>query len=398
MRIALVTTAYPPMRSSGAIQLADLVDKFVEQGHCLTVLTTTDERIFKVERDWISGNCVVFRLGAMSVYGVSKSRRMLAELTCPYFMALNYFRVNQTQKKFDAVVWYSPSIFLGPFVYLLKIRSKCKSYLILRDIFPNWAYDLKIIKSRLIYSFLKIIELSQYKIADVIGVQSSDDIYYVKNLFRKKNKDVRKLNNWITPKIKSTCSIDLNSTVLKDKKIVVYAGNMGLAQGVDNFFQLLIKMKLSDNIGFLFVGRGDFATKLDIVIEENKLKNVLHFDEINPEEIPGLYAQCHCGLILLDYRHRHHNIPGKFLSYIDSGLPVFAILNKGNELINLIIEYKLGDYSTEINLDELEIKIQELLFNFPKTIEFDKKCSKLLDSLFSTNKIANEIVNSFKAK
>jgi glycosyltransferase involved in cell wall biosynthesis len=398
MKLALVTNAYPPMRSSGAIQLADLVEMFVEQGHCMTVFTTTNERIFKVKQESISDNCVVLRLGSMSVYGVCKSRRLIAELTSPYFMALNYFSINKDQEKFDAVIWYSPSIFLGPFVHLLKSRSKCKSYLILRDIFPDWAYDLKIIKSQLVYRFLKQIELSQYKLADIIGVQSNDDISYVRNLFKKKNKDVRKLNNWITPRIKSTCSINLKSTVLNNKKIIVYAGNMGLAQGMDNLFQLLIKMKFSDQIGFLFVGRGEFASKLDIVVRENEIKNVLHFDEIDPKEIPGLYDQCHCGLVSLDYRHRHHNIPGKFLSYINSGLPVFAILNQGNELINLIRDYKIGDFYTGVNVGALELKLEELLLNFPKTSELKKRCTDLHNHLFSTNIIGNEIINSLVNK
>ena len=398
MKLALVTSVYPPMKSSGAIQLADLVEKLLEQGHNLTVLTPSDKSILKVEKDSVSDNYTVLRLGAMTVYGVSKARRMLAELTSPYFMALNYYRLNQYEEKFDGVVCYSPSIFLGPFVQLLKIRSQCKVYLILRDIFPEWAYDLGVIKSKLLYSFLKKIELSQYKIADIIGVQSSNDIIYIKNLFKNKVKDVRKLDNWLTSRKIVSCSINLNSTVLKGKKIVVYAGNMGLAQGMEFLFKFLIKMKFSDEIGFLFVGRGDFVSKLEVLIEENKIKNVLHFDEIEPNEIQGLYSQCHCGLISLDHRHKHHNIPGKFFSYMDAGLPVFAILNPGNELINIIEENKIGDYSSGLDVCELEVKLKELLLSLPKTNELKKRCSDLIKNLFSTNKIATEIVNSLMKK
>jgi hypothetical protein len=33
-----------------------------------------------------------------------------------------------------------------------------------------------------------------------------------------------------------------------------------------------------------------------------RLANVLFFDEIHPDENPGLYAQCHVGLVALDHR------------------------------------------------------------------------------------------------
>jgi hypothetical protein len=54
---------------------------------------------------------------------------------------------------------------------------------------------------------------------------------------------------------------------------------------------------------------------------------VVFHDEIHPDEIPGLYAQCHVGMVALDPRHKTHNIPGKFLTYMQSGLPVLANIN-----------------------------------------------------------------------
>lgn len=50
--------------------------------------------------------------------------------------------------------------------------------------------------------------------------------------------------------------------------------------------------------------------------ERRALDNVVFFDEIDPDEIPGLYSPCHVGLVALDPRHKTHNIPGKFLTYI----------------------------------------------------------------------------------
>ena len=70
-------------------------------------------------------------------------------------MELRLQRCGIFRDKFDAVLWYSPTIFFGPLVKKFKQKNKCKSYLILRDIFPNWALDMGILKPGLIYWFFK---------------------------------------------------------------------------------------------------------------------------------------------------------------------------------------------------------------------------------------------------
>ena len=47
------------------------------------------------------------------------------------------------------LVYYSPSIFFGKAVRFLKNKFKCSSYLILRDLFPQWLVDVGIIKKNI---------------------------------------------------------------------------------------------------------------------------------------------------------------------------------------------------------------------------------------------------------
>ena len=89
------------------------------------------------------------------------------------------------------------------------------------------------------------------------------------------------------------------------------------------------------DVGFVFVGRGTDLVRLKTQSEHRELTNILFFDEIEPDEIPGLYAQCDIGLLSLDKKHKTHNIPGKFLSYMRAGLPVLASVNKDNDIIRL---------------------------------------------------------------
>ena len=113
-----------------------------------------------------------------------------------------------------------------------------------------------------------------------------------------------------------SCSIKINETSLAGRSIFVYAGNMGVAQGLDIIIKLAKVFLPRSDVGFLFVGRGTEVPRLKKISEELNLSNVLFFDEIHPDEIPKLYAQCSVGLIALHARHKSHNIPGKFLTYM----------------------------------------------------------------------------------
>jgi len=53
------------------------------------------------------------------------------------------------------------------------------------------------------------------------------------------------------------------------------------------------QLKQRQDIGFLFVGRGSDAQRLRSDAKDRNLNNVIFYDEIDPNEIPALYAQCH---------------------------------------------------------------------------------------------------------
>ena len=84
-----------------------------------------------------------------------------------------------------------------------------------------------------------------------------------------------------------------------------------------------------------------------------QLDNVVFFDEIDPDGIPDLYAQCHAGIVALDSRHKSHNIPGKFLTYMQNGMPVLAYVNSGNDLVQIIRDEDVGEVCETDDLDEL---------------------------------------------
>ena len=103
----------------------------------------------------------------------------------PFSMIYNLKRSSVSISQFDGVITYAPSIFLGPVAKKIKKNSQCKNYLIIRDIFPQWAVDLGLISNNwLPYFFFKLVEKNLYSTADIIGIQTLANMpYFKKEIF-----------------------------------------------------------------------------------------------------------------------------------------------------------------------------------------------------------------------
>lgn len=391
MRIALIADTFPPLRTSGAVQLRDLSREFVRQGHELTVMLPTADLAKPWEMETIEG-VQVLRLRAPRTKDIGYLRRTLGEFLMPFAMRRNLMKSPLASQRWEGVVWYAPSIFHGPLVSALKRGSRCKGYLIVRDIFPEWAVDMGLMGRGLPYRFFDAVARYQYAVADVIGVQTPGNRSYFDQWKRRSGRRLEVLQNWLGKPAQVRCAIRISETYLAGKKVLVYAGNMGIAQGMDVLLDLAEKLREHHDVGFLFVGRGSEATRLAREAESRGLGNVLFFDEIHPDEIPDLYSQCSVGIVALDPRHKSHNIPGKFLTYMQSGLPVLANVNAGNDLANLIRREQVGEVCESNQVNDLLMLTQRLLDQVSTDRGIPARCRQLFEKQFSSEQAVSQIV------
>jgi len=395
MKLLLIADSFPPVRTSAAVHMYELTLELIEQKHEVTVVIPTAHIDSPMKVEVKNG----FRLVSILTFktkDVGYFRRTIAEYLSPYILYMRLKSNSIIEEDIDGIIWYSPTIFFGPLISRLKTVYSCPAYLVLRDMFPDWAVDIGLMKKRLPYYFLKFIEISQYSTANFIGVQAPGNFKYFDRGFLKKFKSkVELLWTWVTPSNSNKfCSIDLNKTHLAGRIIFVYAGNMGVAQDFDLIMNLVSYYKNHSSMGFVFVGRGSEVDRLKTIKAKNSLDNIIFYDEIGSAEIPGLYSQCDIGLVALDPRHKSTNIPGKFLSYMEAGLPVLARLNPGNDLADVIAENQVGASYT--GADSLEFKsIADKLIN---DIIYDEniphRCKNLAHTLFSTRNAVKQIVGS----
>jgi len=227
-------------------------------------------------------------------------------------------------------------------------------------------------------------------------VQTQGNEVYFENWRRRAGRKLEVLQNWLADAPAAGCSIDIAKTPLTGRKVFVYAGNMGVAQGMGILLDLAEKLLHRTDVGFLFVGRGSDVKKLAADAQARGLNNVLFQDQIHPDEIPGLYAQCQVGLVALDPRHKSHNIPGKFLTYMQSGLPVLANINAGNDLANIIRDENVGRVSEDGNADTLAKLALELIDTLGADAECRERCRALYSRLFAPETAVRQIVTALK--
>lgn len=234
----------------------------------------------------------------------------------------------------------------------------------------------------------------QFIVTDFIGVQSVGNIKFIpKNIFKKKL-NIEVLNNWYTP-TNQDLNINIKNIDFKNNKVFIHAGNIGRAQGFEILLDIAEKFVLKKNVLFLFIGRGSNFSFFNEIANKKGIKNVFFHNEISNEEIVNLYKKCFAGIVVLNKNHKTHNIPGKFISYIHSGLPVFAVLNKGNDLIDIINKNGIGYATSNYELSFLENKLNSFIEETENDVEIVNRSKALAQSEFNTKDICKQITRKF---
>ncbi len=395
MNIALITDDYIPhsTRIAGKM-LHELSVCLNEMGHSVTVITPhfSKQKFIQEEID----NIKIWRFKSGIIKNVNLFIRAINESFLSY-RAWNAIKKKVTTKSFDAVIYYSPSIFWGYLVKNLKKRCRCKSYLILRDLFPQWVVDAGIIKKNsFVEKYFRYFEGTSYNQADTIGLMSEKNLE-VFNSFVTKKYNTTILRNWgnLAPHKKLPNSKSIRTELnLNDKIIFFYGGNIGHAQDMENLMRLAKSMQSHAKAHFLFVGEGDEVSLVQSFAAEWELKNFTYISSVSQDEFKDILTEIDVGLFSLSKNHTAHNFPGKLLGYMVQSIPILGSVNKDNDLAPLINNSGAGFISVN-GEDEALLKNAIALYeNKDLRQKTGKAAYELLKNEFDVQKIAEQIVES----
>ena len=99
------------------------------------------------------------------------------------------------------------------------------------------------------------------------------------------------------------CSIKIDETSLKDEKFSFTPVIWGLLRALTFFLMWQKSCAIEQILDFCW---SDGAAKLPVqeIVQQRELDGIVFHDEIDSDEIPDLYNQCHVGIVALDPRHK----------------------------------------------------------------------------------------------
>jgi hypothetical protein len=392
MKICLIVDDYMPYSIKAAARMMhELACELKERGYEVTVITPQPKQKEKLKVDNID-NIIVCRFRSGQIKNIGKIKRTFNESLLSLY-AWRYTKNYLKNNHHELIIYYSPTIFFGSFVSKLKNLWNAKSYLILRDFFPQWAVDQGMIKKdSFIESYFRYFEKINYEHADTIGVMSPKNLEMFKNIFYDKYK-LEVLYNWSTSKPVEK-NIDYKQILgLIDKTVYFYGGNIGYAQDMMNLIRLVKYMKKYPQAHFVFVGVGDEVEFVQKSIIKDDLTNLTLLPAVSQKEFQQMLVSFDIGLFSLHRNHTTHNFPGKVLGYMAQSLPVLGSINEGNDLKNIIEDFNAGYISLNGD-DKLFFQNAELLLDNKNNCRhvISENAKKLLNEKFSVKSVANQIL------
>lgn len=408
MHILYVSPYFPPEMGAPSARVSELARAWVRQGHKVTVLTgfanhptgvkaPADHGVITRRETWEGVDVVRCYLYAAANKGTAKRMASYASfmLTSP---VIGLFRVSKP----DIVVGTSPHLLCPVGAYILARLKGAPFVFEVRDLWPEAITAVGAMKPSLPLRILKKVSAYLYKHSDAIvtvgtgykrGIVAGygtpeDKIQIVPNgadLARfvpgQRDNDIRKEFGW------------------GDDFVALYLGTHGMAHGLDTILAAANLMRDKKGVRFVFVGEG---AEKDLLIERSKqmgLTNVQFIGQQSKDRVPGFYAACDIGVVVLrDTDLFREVLPSKLFEYLAMERPV--VLGVAGEAKELVDKANAGRHIKPESAEELAQQVQWFMDNPAERASMGKSGRDYVLANYDREKLAGtylHILNQIKA-
>lgn len=379
----------------------DLLRKFREEGHNVCVVCPTERREQKETYLSQIKKVTILRVKTFNLQKTNIIEKGIGTLAIEY-QFLKAIKKYFSREVFDLVLYSTPPITFSKVIDFVKKKDNAYAYLLLKDIFPQNAVDMKMLKyGGLLHKMFLKKERRLYEISDTIGCMSEANKKYVitHNPWVSSNK-VEVNPNCITP-IDLVQSIQEKQTIKEkyglplQKKIFVYGGNLGKPQGLD-FLLETISLSINPEVFFLVVGSGTEYNKIFKWFQTHKPKNAKLLVGLEKLEYDRLLNACDVGLIFLHKNFTIPNFPSRLLSYLEMKMPVIAATDSNTDIGSVIEKNNCGYSVLSGDSFAMQNAIDTMVFNEHDFTRMQKNSWDLLLQEYSIDYSYELIKNKLK--
>lgn len=360
MKILYISMVFPKSDDDSTIY-TDLAEKLSERGHQVTVIVAEERKNFCDSSFSQERGCRVLRVKVGNMYNVNFVEKGISIITLPYFIR-EAIKKNLQDEKFDLILFEAPPATLAKVIMFAKQKFHAPAFLMMKDIFPQNAIDIGIMKKGIIYCYFRLKEKKLYKTADMIGYMSEGNREYLVS-----HNKIADSKLTIFPNTKKIHQLPVRHDdfvmrkkygIPEDKTVFVFGGNMGKPQGLPFLCNAIKNVENKYDAFFVLIGKGTEKVYVQDMLKG--CKNALVLDSLPRDEYEQLILECDIGIVSLDYRFTIPNYPSRILSYLEYAIPVLAVTDKNTDFQDLIKEADCGLWCYSNSLRDFAKAVEEL--------------------------------------
>ncbi|WP_285577564.1 glycosyltransferase family 4 protein [Geothrix limicola] len=391
MNILYLTLGFPlPTKPSAPSDIMQLMETFCLQGHQVDIIAVDERKNQRPTRLVQEGPFQVLRVRTGNIYDVGPYEKGISLTALPW-QYLRAMAEHLPERRYDLVLYVAPPVTFSRVIRGLRRRQPwAKTYLILKDIFPQNARDLGMIRNPMLYAYFRRQERQLYAVSDVIGCMSQGNVDYL----LRHNPDLPAGKVEVLPNTR-TPGPDLGLTppgplrrqygIPEAATVVLYGGNLGVPQGLGFLLEVFEANRDRTDLHFLLVGRGTERKRLAHAIETKRLRNVTHISHLPRPEYEALARECDIGLVCLDPRFTIPNFPSRVLSYFEIRMPVIAALDRATDFGGMLDEAEAGLWCHAGDLPAFQQHLDRLVSDPQLRARMGASGRRYLETHFTSN-------------
>ncbi|GHV71455.1 glycosyltransferase WbuB [Spirochaetia bacterium] len=326
MKIVYFYQNFSTPKGAWGTRVYEFAKNWVREGHSVTVVTSTfaksditTKKFF--ETQFYDGICV--KIISMKLDNKQGSLKRI--LTWFVYMLVSCWYALILPA--DVVVASSGPITVGVPGLVARYLGKKKFVFEVRDIWPQGAIELGVLKNKLLIKMAYWLEKCCYMAASYIIALSPgmvDDI-----LRRYPDRKVVSVTNSANIPLFSTPS-DFDIGKYKDKKYAIYTGNIGKVNNSEWLCKTarILKNKGRDDILILLIGDGQSRKLLQEDAEQNDITNLIFLDLMPKTQLVAYLQPAMISLVpLKGCPILASSSPNKFFESLAAGVPVIQNTN-----------------------------------------------------------------------
>jgi len=391
MHILLIHQAFAALDEPGGTRHHELARYLADQNHRVSIIAspvsylTGDDRLNSPISKEKNGSIQIYRTYTYPALHKSFFHRLISFFS---FMLSSFFKALSI-KKVDLIWGTTPPIFQSFTAWLVSCIKGVPFLLEVRDLWPEFAIAVGVLKSPLLIRMSYWLERFLYSHADQIVVNSPG---FDKHVASKGGKNIEVVPNGADVGLFEVLETQQARKTLgwEEKFTVLYAG----AHGMSNDLAVVLESAKvhSDNpdIQFIFVGDGKEKPNL---IEKTKmmdLANVHFLPPVSKKQIGlTLSAADACIAILKPIEMYKTTYPNKVFDYMAAARPV--ILSIDGVIRDVVESADCGIFCTPGDPHAIAVAIKFLYNNKNRSRQMGLNGRKYLEEHFDREKIAGDL-------